>query len=72
MEKQVCTLYAGTKGFLDSLSLTEVKKFEETLYSALDAESTILESIRTSGKLEDDTKKSLEMIINAVKSEFAA
>ncbi len=70
MEKQVCTLYAGTKGFLDSLSLTEVKKFEETLYSALDAEGTILESIRTSGKLEDETKKSLEMIINAVKSEL--
>jgi len=70
MEKQVCTLYAGTKGFLDSLSLTEVKKFEETLYSALDAESTILESIRTSGKLEDEAKKSLEMIINAVKSEL--
>lgn len=71
MEKQVCTLYAGTKGFLDSLSLNEVKKFEETLYSALDAEGTILESIRTSGKLEDEPKKALEMIINAVKSELA-
>ncbi len=72
MEKQVSMLYAGTKGFLDSLSLSEVKKFEETLYSALDAESSILESIRTSGKLEDDTKKTLEMIINAVKSELVS
>lgn len=70
MEKQVCILYAGTKGFLDSLSLNEVKKFEETLYSALDAENTVLESIRTTGKLEDEAKKSLEMIINAVKSEI--
>ncbi len=71
MEKQVCVLYAGTKGFLDSIALKDIKKFEETLYSALDAEGTILESIRTSGKLEDETKKSLEMIINAVKSELA-
>jgi len=71
MEKQVCTLYAGTKGFLDSIPLKDIKKFEDTLYSALDAENTILESIRTSGKLEDDAKKSLEMIINAVKSELA-
>jgi F0F1-type ATP synthase alpha subunit len=49
-----------------------VKKFEDTLYSALDAENTILESIRTSGKLEDEPKKALEMIINAVKSELAS
>ncbi len=71
MEKQVCILYAGTKGFLDTIALKDIKKFEETLYSALDTEGTILESIRTTGKLEDETKKSLEMIINAVKSELA-
>jgi F-type H+-transporting ATPase subunit alpha len=71
MEKQVCILYAGTKGFLDSIALKDIKKFEETLYSALDAENTVLESIRTTGKLEDEAKKSLEMIINAVKSELA-
>ncbi len=70
MEKQVAILYAGTKGFLDSVPVKDIKKFEEALYSALDTESSTLESIRTSGKLEDDAKASLEMIIKAVKSEM--
>lgn len=71
MEKQVCILYAGTKGFLDSIPVADIKKFEEALYSALDTEATTLTAIRTSGKLEDDTKASLEMIIKAVKSEMS-
>lgn len=70
MEKQVCILYAGTKGFLDTVPVADIKKFEQALYSALDTESSTLESIRTSGKLEDDAKASLEMIIKAVKSEM--
>ena len=70
MEKQVCILYAGTKGFIDSVPVTEIRKFEAALYSALDTEGTVLEAIRTSGKLEDEPKKALEMIIKAVKSEM--
>lgn len=70
MEKQVCILYAGTKGFLDSIPLDGIKKFEQELYTRLDTEATILESIRTTGKLEDETKKELEQVINAVKSEM--
>lgn len=70
MEKQVCILYAGTKGFLDSIPVKDIRKFEAALYSALDTESTVLEAIRTSGKLEDKTKADLEMVIKAVKSEM--
>jgi F-type H+-transporting ATPase subunit alpha len=70
MEKQVCILYAGTKGFLDSVPVTDIRKFEAALYSALDTEGTVLEAIRTSGKLEDKTKADLEMVIKAVKSEM--
>lgn len=70
MEKQVCILYAGTKGFLDSVPVKDIRKFEAALYSALDTESTVLEAIRTSGKLEDKTKADLEMVIKAVKSEM--
>lgn len=70
MEKQVCILYAGTKGFLDSVPVADIRKFEAALYSALDTEGTVLEAIRTSGKLEDEPKKDLEQIIKAVKSEM--
>ncbi len=70
MEKQVCALYAGTKGFLDSIPVKDIQKFETALYSALDTESSVLEAIRTSGKLEDKTKADLELVIKAVKSEM--
>lgn len=70
MEKQVCILYAGTKGFLDSVPLKDIKKFEQELYKHLDTEATILEAIRTSGKLEDATKASLELVIKTVKTEM--
>ncbi len=70
MEKQVCVLYAGVKGFLDSVPTKDIKKFEAALYSALDTEATVLDSVRTSGKLEDEPKKSLEMVIKAVKSDM--
>jgi len=70
MEKQVCVLYAGTKGFLDSIPVKDIRNFEAALYSALDTESTVLEAIRTSGKLEDKAKADLEMVIKAVKSEM--
>lgn len=70
MEKQVCILYAGTKGFLDSVPVADIRKFEAALYSALDTEGTVLEAIRTSGKLEDEPKKGLEQIIKAVKSDM--
>lgn len=69
MEKQVCILYAGTKGFLDSIPVADIRKFEQALYSALDTEASILDTIRSSGKLEDATKAELELIIKAVKSD---
>jgi F-type H+-transporting ATPase subunit alpha len=70
MEKQVCILYAGTKGFLDSVPVKDIRKFETALYSALDTEGTILDAIRNSGKLEDKPKADLEMVIKAVKSDM--
>lgn len=70
MEKQVCILYAGTKGFLDSIPVADIRKFEQALYSALDTEASILDTIRSSGKLEDATKAELELIIKAVKSDM--
>jgi F-type H+-transporting ATPase subunit alpha len=46
-EKQVCSIYAGSSGYLDSVSVAEIKGYEKSLYEGLDRESTILESIRT-------------------------
>lgn len=70
MEKQACVLYAGTKGFIDNIPLKEIKKFETELYAHLDTEVSILESVRSTGKFEDDVKANLELLIKTVKKEM--
>lgn len=65
-EKQVALIYAGIKGWLDKIPAVEVRNFEKALYSKLDDEKTILEAIRSSGKLEDTTKGKLDAVLGEV------
>jgi len=59
-EEQVVGIYAGTKGYLDKLPIDAVRRFEKELLAFVKANQPgILESIRTSGKLDDDTTKKL-------------
>ena len=62
-EKQVALIYAGTKGWLDKIPAADVRGFEQALYSKLDDEKSILEAIRSSGKLEDATKAKLDAVL---------
>ena len=54
VEEQVVTVYAGTNGFVDDIPVGEVKRFASELLIYMRAEhSSLLEQIRTSGKLPD-------------------
>jgi F-type H+-transporting ATPase subunit alpha len=64
--KQVCILYAGWKGYLDTVPVENVLKFEDNLYTSLDEEKTILESIRAESQLTEDTEKKLIKVIEKV------
>ena len=64
--KQVCAIYAWAKGFLDSITVNKVNKFEEELYAKLDEEKTILEDITKNKMYSDESVSKLEEIIKSV------
>ena len=65
VEKQVILIYAGTKGYLDDMEKSRLGEFEEKLYDYLDAScSDLLESIRNSGELDEDTENSIKSNLN--------
>jgi len=73
IEKQVVALYTGTRGYIDDIPVIAVTKFEKDFYRFIDSKyPQILESIRTSKKLESDTEEELKAAIEDFKSQFVA
>tara|TARA_B100000214_G_scaffold203372_2_gene147478 strand:+ start:4237 stop:5778 length:1542 start_codon:yes stop_codon:yes gene_type:complete len=70
--EQVVTIYAGVKGYLDSIDTTQIRSFEKGLLELVKSEKPeILESIQKSGKIEEDIDKALsEVISNYKKTNF--
>ena len=63
-EEQVCSLYAGVRGFLDKMQTSEIDKFEKLFLGVLHAKHyDILKSIRTEGKLSPETDEKLKGIL---------
>jgi F-type H+-transporting ATPase subunit alpha len=60
MEEQVTALYAGINGYLDEIPTAQVPRFHEELQEHLRAEGSILEQIRTTGDLSDETTAKLD------------
>jgi F-type H+-transporting ATPase subunit alpha len=71
VEEQVIVLFAGVKGYLDSIPAKNVKKFEEELLRHIrTAHSSVLEAIRTEEKISDEAK--LHQIIGDYVKVFSA
>ena len=70
--EQVVTIYAGVKGYLDSIDTSQIRSFEKGLLDLVKNEKPeILESIQKSGKIEEDIDKTLsEVITNYKKTNF--
>ena len=64
VEKQVIIIYAVVSGALLDIPANQISEFEKELFSFVDSVySDIPESIRTTGKLEDDVKEKLTKAI---------
>ena len=73
VEEEVVAVWTGTTGNLDDLEVEDVSRFEAEFLDYIRREkSGIYDSIRETGKLEDDTVKSLEDAIASFKEQFAA
>src|SRR5881397_1826647 len=60
VEEQVVSIFAGTRGYLDRVSVADVGRFEQLMLSDLRArQPELLEAIRTQGELTDTTDKTL-------------
>jgi F-type H+-transporting ATPase subunit alpha len=70
VEEQVVSIYAGSNGFLDSIPVDDVRRFESELLVAFRAKhSDLLETIRTTGQLPDTD--AMDKAIQAVVDGFA-
>ena len=68
---QVCILYAVTKGYLKDIAVATVPEFEKRLYEFMDNRyAHVLEAIRTTGKLEEDTEAELAKALKELLGEF--
>ncbi len=58
---QVCIFYAVTRGYLKEIEVEDVLEFEKGLYEYMDTHALdVLETIRKTGKLEEDTETALK------------
>jgi F-type H+-transporting ATPase subunit alpha len=60
MEEQVTALYAGVNGYIDEIPVPQVPRFHEELREYLRTDKTILERIRESNDLDDETTEKLD------------
>jgi F-type H+-transporting ATPase subunit alpha len=57
MEEQVVVIYAGSKGWVDSIPVADVRRFEVELLTTFRAKhADLLETIRSTGALPDTAK----------------
>ena len=72
MEEQVCVIYAGTRGYLDGLAVSDIARYEADLLRHLHAEhADLLSSIREEKKLTDDSEGKLKAVLDKFTEHFA-
>ena len=66
--EQVVSIFTGVNGYLDDLELNLIKDFEKDLFELIkSSHGDIIESINSSGNLEDDVASKLSTIIEEFK-----
>ena len=71
MEEQVCVIYAGVNGYLDGLPVNRVKAFENGLLEVLHSKhAKLLDAIRTSKDLSDESAAELKSTVDAFAASF--
>ncbi len=72
MEEQVVVIYAGVNGYLDGIPVAKVRPFEDGLLSLLRGKNVdILNTIRDSRDLGDDTAAKLKTVVEGYAKTFA-
>ena len=73
VEKQVAILYATIHDYLVNIKVPAVAEYEKSLYEYLDTDAagaSVMETIRTTGKLEKDAEEALKGVLSAYTENF--
>ena len=70
VEEQVVSIWLGTTGQLDDVTVPDVRRFETELLEHLRRSSKVLTTIRETGKFEDDTAATLQGEVDEFKKSF--
>ena len=69
--EQVISVFCGVKGYLDDIELKDISDFENKIIDRCKSDKPdIIQSILSTGKLEEDTEKSLIELIKNLKKTF--
>jgi F-type H+-transporting ATPase subunit alpha len=72
-QQQVAILFAGTQGFLDQFQVSEIRGFEDGLYSYLaSAQSALMDDLTKKKQLDDDIKKRLSDALKEYSENYKA
>ncbi|HEY6053358.1 MAG TPA: F0F1 ATP synthase subunit alpha, partial [Gaiellaceae bacterium] len=71
MEEQVVAIFAGVNGYLDDIPTDQVPRFHEELREHLKAEGTVLNEVKDSKDLAEETEKRLREEIERFKNGFS-
>ncbi|XP_038258948.1 ATP synthase subunit alpha, mitochondrial [Dermochelys coriacea] len=73
IEEQVAVIYAGVRGYLDKLEPSKITKFESAfLAHVLSQQQTLLATIRTDGKISEQTDAKLKDVVTNFLATFEA
>jgi F-type H+-transporting ATPase subunit alpha len=73
VEKQVAIIYAATKGFLDSVAIEDVRRYEEDLYRFLETRHpAVLTTIAEKKIFDDELRAAVEKALNEFGQQFGA
>jgi len=72
VEEQVCVIYAGTRGYLDTIAVGDVRRFEKEFLSLLRTRHTdLLTTIREQKALSKELEDKLKSIVSDFAANFA-
>ena len=72
VEEQVVSIFTGVRGYLDGIDVTDVSRFENEFLGEMRANhGALLEEIRTSREMSDESDKALTAILDDFSKKFA-
>jgi F-type H+-transporting ATPase subunit alpha len=70
-QQQVVILFAGTQGYLDPLQVSDIRAFEDGLYSYLtSAQTALMDDLTKKRQLDDDIKNRLHEALKEYSADF--